>query len=73
MTKNDKYLTTSEVARRLRLSAERIRQLARNGELPADLETEAGRLWLSSTIETFEASRRSRTPLNTEPSDGPST
>ena len=52
------YLTTSEVARMLRLSSERVRQLARNGQLPVYSHTKLGRLWTIETVEQFAASRR---------------
>ena len=53
MTPQKQLMTVSQVARRLNLSAERVRQLARSGQLPADQETELGRLWLPETIERF--------------------
>jgi DNA-binding transcriptional MerR regulator len=50
---------TSEVARRLAISPDRVRQLARSGHLPPDRRTALGqRLWLPETIERF-AHRRS--------------
>jgi excisionase family DNA binding protein len=57
MTTDPQYLSTSEVARRLRISPDRVRQLARSGRLPPDQETELGRLWLTETIGRFEATR----------------
>jgi hypothetical protein len=55
-------LSTSEAARRLGLSAERIRQLADQGRLVPDLTTSVGRFWLTSTLDEFankrEAARR---------------
>lgn len=54
----NQFMTASEVARRLRLSAERVRQLARSGRLPPDQETTLGtRLWKPETIERFAATR----------------
>lgn len=50
-------LTASQVARRLRLSVERIRQLSRTGRLPADAETPLGKLWSEETVTKFEARR----------------
>lgn len=50
-------LTSSQVARRLELSVERVRQLARAGVLPPDEFTELGRLWRLDTVERFAASR----------------
>lgn len=50
-------MTTSQVARRLKLSSERVRQLALSGRLPPDQETELGRLWLPETVERFAATR----------------
>jgi len=50
-------MTVSQVARRLGLSAERVRQLARLGRLVPDQVTELGRLWLPETVERFAATR----------------
>jgi hypothetical protein len=50
-------LTSSQVARRLELSVERVRQLARAGVLPPDEFTELGRLWRLDTVERFVANR----------------
>lgn len=52
-----RMMSVSEVARKLRLSAERVRQLARSGALPPDQETQLGRLWLPETVERFAATR----------------
>jgi DNA-binding transcriptional MerR regulator len=50
-------LTSSQVARKLELSVERVRQLARAGVLPPDEVTELGRLWRAETVERFAADR----------------
>jgi len=53
-------LTTGEVSRVLGLSADRIRQLERYGELPAR-RTETGvRLFERATVEAFRRSRDER-------------
>jgi len=52
-----KLLTSSQVARRLELSAERVRQLARQGRLPAAQETPLGRLWDAEAVERFAVTR----------------
>jgi excisionase family DNA binding protein len=57
MNKEAHLMTVSQVARRLSLSSERVRQLARSGRLPPDQTTELGRLWLPETIERFAATR----------------
>ena len=57
-------MTVSQVARRLNLSSERIRQLARAGRLPPDQETELGRLWLPATVERFATARHSERLLD---------
>jgi len=54
---NTNMLTSSQVARRLELSVERVRQLARAGVLPPDEVTELGRLWHHDTVEEFAAAR----------------
>jgi excisionase family DNA binding protein len=61
-------MTVSQVARRLGLSAERVRQLERSGRLPADQITELGRLWHPETVERFAAARslRGRSETHTE-------
>ncbi len=50
-------LTTSQVAALLRLSVERVRQLAKSGALPPDEITGNGRLWRLETVERFAATR----------------
>lgn len=60
MNEKTALLTTSQVARRLNLSVERIRQLARSGTLPPDHSTATGRLWLPSTVDAFVEVRRAR-------------
>ena len=55
--KTEKYLSTSEVARRLSLSSERVRQLARSGALPPAKMTRLGRLWSPEAVESFAAQR----------------
>jgi hypothetical protein len=57
MQHTEGLLTSSQVARRLRLSVERIRQLSRTGRLPADAETPLGKLWSEETVARFEATR----------------
>jgi DNA-binding transcriptional MerR regulator len=53
-----RLLTSPQVARRLGLSVERVRQLARSGELPPDQETELGRLWSPEVVDLYLNSRR---------------
>ena len=50
-------LTTSQVAAILRLSVERVRQLARSGSLPPDQVTKNGRLWTNVSVERFAETR----------------
>ena len=57
MPTNIQFMTASQVARRLQLSVERVRQLARSGRLPPDQTTELGRLWLPETVDAFAATR----------------
>lgn len=57
MNENTQLMTVSQVARRLRLSAERVRQLARSGRLPPAQVTELGRLWNPEAVEAFAATR----------------
>jgi len=51
-------LTSSQVARELGLSTERVRQLARNGVLPPKSTTPLGRLWDPDEVARFAAARR---------------
>jgi hypothetical protein len=53
---NDSMLTVSQVARRLELSAERIRQLSREGRL-LSLNTPLGRLYDRDHVEAFRQAR----------------
>jgi hypothetical protein len=53
MKRQSPLMTASEVGRRLGLSADRVRQLARSGRLPPDQETQLGRFWLRSTVDAF--------------------
>lgn len=55
----DEVLTTSEAARCLGLSAERVRQLVRAGQLRA-VETPLGRLFPRDEVERLAALRRQR-------------
>jgi hypothetical protein len=57
MQDTQEFMTSSQVARRLRLSVERVRQLSRTGRLPADAETPLGKLWSAATVDRFEATR----------------
>lgn len=58
MNEHPRYLSTSEVARRLRLSVERVRQLARSGALPPDCENDLGwKLWSPETVDAFAKTR----------------
>jgi DNA-binding transcriptional MerR regulator len=50
-------MTASQVARRLEISAERVRQLAREGRLEPAEVTGLGRLWDPAEVETFARSR----------------
>ena len=52
-------VSTSEAARRLKLSAERVRQLARSGALPS-VRTELGRLFDPDDLDRFAAERAKR-------------
>ena len=65
-TAKKRYMTVSQVARRLGLSSERVRQLARSGRLAPDQETALGRLWLPETVERFAASRANPTDQTEE-------
>lgn len=51
------HMTTSQVARQLGISAERVRQLARSGALKPDLVINSCRYWTPETVELFSASR----------------
>ena len=53
------YLSTSQAARRLEVSSERVRQLARAGCLPA-IETPLGRLLPTSGVERLAEERRAQ-------------
>ncbi|MGO8873429.1 MAG: helix-turn-helix domain-containing protein [Acidimicrobiales bacterium] len=57
MEPQPQLITTSEVARRLRISAERVRQLADSGRLPPDQRIGRSRFWLPETVERFAATR----------------
>lgn len=50
-------LTASQVARQLDLSAERVRQLARQGKLPPAERTPLGQLWDSIAVDRFAEQR----------------
>ncbi|MGO9196848.1 MAG: helix-turn-helix domain-containing protein [Acidimicrobiales bacterium] len=64
-------MTASQVARRLQLSSERVRQLAREGRLPAVQHTELGRLWDPKDVEAFASTRDQwgRYPRRAEPTE----
>jgi predicted site-specific integrase-resolvase len=57
MNKTGRQMTASQVARRLMISAERVRQLAREGRLPPVETTELGRLWDPDDVERFAETR----------------
>jgi hypothetical protein len=57
MEQTSTLMPTSRVARRLNVSAERVRQLAREGRLKPVAETELGRLWDPADVEKFSRSR----------------
>jgi DNA-binding transcriptional MerR regulator len=50
-------MTASQVGRRLQISAERVRQLAREGRLPPVEITELGRLWDPTDVDRFAETR----------------
>jgi hypothetical protein len=51
-------LTASQVARQLNLSAERVRQLARQGKLPPAERTPLGQLWDPAEVGHFAEQRQ---------------
>lgn len=53
---HDLLLTTSQVARRLEVSVDRVRQLTRGGRLPFR-QTPLGRLYETTAVEAFAAQR----------------
>ncbi len=57
----DRGFSTSEAARALGLSAERVRQLAKAGVLPRQ-QTALGRLYDRAAVEALAARRRQRAP-----------
>ncbi len=61
-----RYLTTSQVARRLGVSQELVRQLVRQGRLP-HVMTPHGRLYPVEAIEQLAAERRRRGGEGCEP------
>ncbi len=58
---SDRGFSTSEAARALGLSAERVRQLAKTGVLPCQ-QTSLGRLYDPAAVEALAAHRRQRLP-----------
>jgi hypothetical protein len=50
-------LSASQVGRRLGVSAERVRQLARSGRLPPAQTTPLGQLWSVDAVDDFAATR----------------
>ena len=50
-------LPASQVGRRLGISAERVRQLARSGRLIPAEPSQLGQLWSVETVEAFAATR----------------
>ncbi|MGP0108438.1 MAG: hypothetical protein ACLPR9_06185 [Acidimicrobiales bacterium] len=50
-------MTASQVGRELKLSAERVRQLAREGKLPPAHTTPLGQLWDPVEVRRFAATR----------------
>ncbi len=58
---SDRGFSTSEAARALGLSAERVRQLAKTGVLPCQ-QTALGRLYDRAAVEALAARRRQRAP-----------
>jgi len=63
------YLTPSQAARRLGLSTERVRQLARSGVLHPEL-TPLGRLYRVDDIDGLVAERSAATASTDEADDG---
>jgi predicted site-specific integrase-resolvase len=57
MEQTTSLMTASQVARRLTISAERVRQLAREGRLKPIQTTELGRLWNPADVERFAETR----------------
>lgn len=57
MQSTTNYMTASQVARHLGISAERVRQLARAGALVPDLVIDSCRYWTPETVDRFAASR----------------
>jgi len=54
-------LTTKDVARRLDLSEDRVRELERSGQLPATRTRSGLRLWTTEDVERFAEERAGRT------------
>ena len=54
---NSELLAASQVGRRLGISAERVRQLARSGRLMPAERSQLGQLWSVETVEAFAATR----------------
>lgn len=50
-------MTTGQVAQRLGVSPERVRQLAREGRLLPSEVTSLGRLWARETVDAFRNQR----------------
>ncbi len=57
MVQTSMLMTASQVGRRLQISAERVRQLAREGRLPPVEITELGRLWDPIDVDRFAETR----------------
>ena len=72
MNPQQQLLTVSQVARRLQLSSERVRQLDKQGLLKPDQLTSLGRLYLPSTVERFVETRRAA-PMPAASPDEPAT
>ena len=70
MSEESHLISASEVARRLRLSVERVRQLSRSGRLPPDLTIGKTRYWLPETVERFAATRDPWGRFSKEPPKG---
>jgi len=54
---SSQLMTTSQVARRLGISAERVRQLARSGRVVPREMTPLGQLWVRDDVEQLAAVR----------------
>jgi excisionase family DNA binding protein len=62
----NRYLGTIDVARLLGCSTERVRQLERDGKLPAEKMPNGRRIFRAEVVEQFAAERARRKGLNTD-------